>query len=149
MSKALVTEQYLTDTAAAIRTKLGTSDTYTPSEFATAIGSISNGATTHTVSVSEEAIAQGVRVSLIIPTLINQATETELHVPAGYMFFTNQNSQGIDTDSVTSGGSTLSARECSSFTQAYWSGYVMPDADVEVTWSSFEDEIPPEIPPDL
>ena len=43
MSYALIDEQNLTATANAIRAQLGTSDTYTPSEFAEAIASISGG----------------------------------------------------------------------------------------------------------
>lgn len=43
MSNAIITEQYLTDTADAIREKLGTTQLYTPPEFSDAIASISGG----------------------------------------------------------------------------------------------------------
>lgn len=40
MEKGLVSKSYLTATADAIRSKLGTTTTYKPSEFAEAIGKI-------------------------------------------------------------------------------------------------------------
>lgn len=43
MAKVIVTEQYLSDIADAIREKLGVSDTYTPAQMAGAIGSIGSG----------------------------------------------------------------------------------------------------------
>lgn len=43
MSKALITEAYLTDIADAIRAKNGSSDTYTPPQMAAAIGAIPTG----------------------------------------------------------------------------------------------------------
>lgn len=43
MAQVLITEQYLTDTANAIRSKLGVQTTYKPREFAAAIESISGG----------------------------------------------------------------------------------------------------------
>lgn len=42
MSKAIITESLLTDIADAIRSKLGSSDTYTPAEMAAAIGQIAS-----------------------------------------------------------------------------------------------------------
>lgn len=42
MSKAIITESLLTDIADAIRSKLGSSDTYTPAEMAVAIGQIAS-----------------------------------------------------------------------------------------------------------
>lgn len=45
MSKVLVTESYLEDIADAIRSKNGSSDTYTPAEMASAISDISGGGT--------------------------------------------------------------------------------------------------------
>lgn len=58
MSKGLVTDQYLTDIADAIRSKLGGSDTYTPAEMAAAISSISSGG--GSVTVTDEANATGI-----------------------------------------------------------------------------------------
>lgn len=49
MAKVLVTEQYLTDIADAIREKLGVSDTYTPAEMGPAIETITGGGSTATV----------------------------------------------------------------------------------------------------
>lgn len=46
MSKALITEQYLTDIADSIRAKLGVQTTYLPSEMSAAIDSISGGGVT-------------------------------------------------------------------------------------------------------
>lgn len=43
MSKALVTQSYLTDIANSIRTKLGVQTTYTPSQMSSAIDSIPSG----------------------------------------------------------------------------------------------------------
>lgn len=43
MAKVIITEQYLTDIADAIREKLGVSDTYTPAQMAVAIATISGG----------------------------------------------------------------------------------------------------------
>lgn len=43
MSKVLVTETYLEDIADAIRSKNGSTDTYTPAEMASAISDISGG----------------------------------------------------------------------------------------------------------
>lgn len=51
MSKALITEGYLTDIANAIRTKLGVSDAYTPPQMAGAIASIPTGGTSDGVYV--------------------------------------------------------------------------------------------------
>jgi len=48
MSRALITEGYLTDIANAIRTKLGVQDTYTPPQMAAAIESIPTGGITPT-----------------------------------------------------------------------------------------------------
>ena len=42
MSKAIITESLLTDIADAIRSNLGSSDTYTPAEMAAAIGQIAS-----------------------------------------------------------------------------------------------------------
>ena len=42
MSKAIITESLLTDIADAIRSKLGSSDTYTPAEMAAAISQIAS-----------------------------------------------------------------------------------------------------------
>lgn len=52
MSKALITEAYLTDIANAIRTKLGVQDTYTPPQMAAAIESIPTGGITPTGTVN-------------------------------------------------------------------------------------------------
>ena len=49
MSKVKITQQYLSDIADAIRTKLDTSDTYLPSEMADAIESISGGSVSELV----------------------------------------------------------------------------------------------------
>ena len=43
MSKALITQSYLTDIADSIRTKLGVQTTYTPSQMSSAIDSIPSG----------------------------------------------------------------------------------------------------------
>lgn len=51
MSKALITEGYLTDIANAIRTKLGVFDAYTPPQMAGAIASIPTGGTSDGVYV--------------------------------------------------------------------------------------------------
>lgn len=51
MSRALITEAYLTDIANAIRTKLGVQDTYTPPQMAAAIESIPTGGITPTGTV--------------------------------------------------------------------------------------------------
>lgn len=48
--KALITEQYLTDIADAIRSKLSVSTTYKPSEMASAIMMIQGGAVLHTIT---------------------------------------------------------------------------------------------------
>ena len=48
MSKALITEGYLTDIANAIRAKNGSSDTYTPPQMAAAIQAIPTGGITPT-----------------------------------------------------------------------------------------------------
>lgn len=48
MSRALITESYLTDIANAIRAKLGVQDTYTPPQMAAAIESIPTGGITPT-----------------------------------------------------------------------------------------------------
>lgn len=52
MSRALITEGYLTDIADAIRAKNGSSDTYTPAQMATAIESIPTGGITPTGTVN-------------------------------------------------------------------------------------------------
>lgn len=54
MAKVLVSESNLTNIANAIRTKNGSSDTYTPAQMATAIGNISTGITpTGSISITE------------------------------------------------------------------------------------------------
>ena len=57
MSKVTVTESYLSETAEAIRGKLGTDVPYTPAQFAAAIGSIPTGSTA--VMVSKTITANG------------------------------------------------------------------------------------------
>lgn len=51
MTKVAITEQYLTDIADAIRGKNGSSDTYTPSEMATAITNIPSGGESKNIQV--------------------------------------------------------------------------------------------------
>lgn len=53
MAKVLVTESYLEDIADAIRAKLESEDTYSPSEMAGAIGQISGGATLISKTITE------------------------------------------------------------------------------------------------
>jgi len=52
MSKALITEGYLTDIASAIRAKNGSADTYTPPQMAAAIAAIPTGGITPTGTVN-------------------------------------------------------------------------------------------------
>ena len=57
MSRVTVNEQYLQDTADAIREKTGSSDTYKPSQFASAIADISGGSGNFevvTISITNE-----------------------------------------------------------------------------------------------
>ena len=64
MAQGLISKKYLIDIAEAIRVKLGSSDTYTPSEMATAIANISGGSGTITKSTNTD-------VGLITDTLMD------------------------------------------------------------------------------
>lgn len=63
MSRVTVNEQYLQDTADAIREKTGSSDTYKPSQFASAISDISSGEQIITLTVYNNfGYIQGVKI---------------------------------------------------------------------------------------
>ena len=94
MAKVLVTEQYLTDIADAIRAKLGVSDTYTPAQMAGAIATISGG----TVLVDNPSyfIAETIDTAQKIAALQNAHTFTALFVTDTHAYTSSNNMQYVD-----------------------------------------------------
>lgn len=94
MGKVLVTEQYLSDIADAIRAKLGVSDTYTPAQMAGAIEGIGGG----TVLVDNPSyfIAETIDTAQKIAALQNAHTFTALFVTDTHAYTSSNNMQYVD-----------------------------------------------------
>lgn len=94
MTKVVVTEQYLTDIADAIRAKLGVADTYTPSEMAAAIATISGGS----VLVDNPAyfVAETIDTAQKIAALQNGHTFTALFITDTHTYTSSNNMQYVD-----------------------------------------------------
>lgn len=94
MAKVLVTEQYLSDIADAIRAKLGVSDTYTPAQMAGAIATISGG----TVLVDNPSyfIAETIDTAQKIAALQNDHTFTALFITDTHAYTSSNNMQYVD-----------------------------------------------------
>jgi len=94
MAKVIVTEQYLSDIADAIRAKLGVSDTYTPAQMAGAIATISGG----TVLVDNPSyfVAETIDTAQKIAALQNAHTFTALFVTDTHAHTSSNNMQYVD-----------------------------------------------------
>lgn len=94
MAKVLVTEQYLSDIADAIRAKLGVSDTYTPAQMAGAIATISGG--TVLVDNPDYFVAETIDTAQKIAALQNAHTFTALFVTDTHAHTSSNNMQYVD-----------------------------------------------------
>lgn len=94
MAKVIVTEQYLSDIADAIRAKLGVSDTYTPAQMSGAIATISGG----TVLVDNPGyfVAETIDTAQKIAALQNAHTFTALVVTDTHAHTSSNNMQYVD-----------------------------------------------------
>jgi len=94
MAKGIITTQYLSDIADAIRAKLGVSDTYTPAQMAGAIATISGG----TVLVDNPSyfIAETIDTAQKIAALQNAHTFTALFVTDTHAHTSSNNMQYVD-----------------------------------------------------
>lgn len=96
MSKVKITQQYLTDIADAIRTKLDTSDTYLPSEMADAIESISGGSVSELVDNPDYFISECIDTAQKINALRNANTLLMFFITDSHVYTSNNNLQYLD-----------------------------------------------------
>lgn len=96
MAHVLITEQYLTDIANAIRTKLGVSDTYLPSEMSDAIESISGGSVSELVDNPEFFYSECVDTVRKIDALRNDHTFVMYFITDSHVYTSNNNLQYLD-----------------------------------------------------
>jgi calcineurin-like phosphoesterase family protein len=96
MSKVKITQQYLTDIADAIRSKLNTSDTYLPSEMADAIESISGGSVSELVENPDYFIAECIDTAQKINALRNDHTLLMFFITDSHVYTSNNNLQYLD-----------------------------------------------------
>ena len=96
MSRAIISQQYLTDIADAIRTKLDTSDTYLPSEMADAIESISGGSASELVENPDYFISECIDTAQKINALRNNNTLLMFFITDSHVYTSNNNLQYLD-----------------------------------------------------
>lgn len=98
MAHVLITEQYLADIADAIRSKLGVSDTYLPSEMSDAIESISGGGgfTSELVDNPEYFYSECVDTVRKIDALRNDHTFVMYFITDSHVYTSNNNLQYLD-----------------------------------------------------
>lgn len=96
MAQVLITEQYLTDIADAIRSKLGVSDTYLPSEMSDAIVSISGGSASELVDNPEYFYSECVDTARKIDALRNNHTFVMYFITDSHVYTSNNNLQYLD-----------------------------------------------------
>lgn len=94
MTKGIITTQYLTDIADAIRAKLGVSDTYTPAQMAGAIATISGG--TVLVDNPDYFITETIDTAQKIAALQNDHTFTALFITDTHTYTSSNNMQYVD-----------------------------------------------------
>lgn len=97
MTHVIITEQYLTDIADAIRLKLGVSDTYLPSEMSDAIKSISGGSASELVDNPEYFYSECVDTARKIDALRNNHTFVMYFITDSHVYTSNNNLQYLDT----------------------------------------------------
>lgn len=96
MAHVIITEQYLTDIADAIRAKLGVSDTYLPSEMSDAIESISGGSASELVDNPEYFYSECVDTARKIDALRNNHTFVMYFITDSHVYTSNNNLQYLD-----------------------------------------------------
>lgn len=96
MAHVIITEQYLTDIADAIRSKLGVSDTYLPSEMSDAIESISGGSASELVDNPEYFYSECVDTVRKIDALRNDHTFVMYFITDSHVYTSNNNLQYLD-----------------------------------------------------
>lgn len=96
MAHVIITEQYLTDIADAIRSKLGVSDTYLPSEMSDAIESISGGSASELVDNPEYFYSECVDIARKIDALRNDHTFVMYFITDSHVYTSNNNLQYLD-----------------------------------------------------
>ena len=129
MAKVITDEQNYQDIADAIRAKLGSADTYTPSEMAAAIGAISGGGADS--PLDPEVVYSSTRPAdwLKMPTAQSGEAYILVHIPADstdgvplYMIFTGRNGDSVSVEYGTSDSS----------------GTFIPDSSLSQTWNITE-----------
>lgn len=96
MSRAIISQQYLTDIANAIRTKLDTSDTYLPSEMADAIASITGSSVSELVENPDYFISECIDTAQKINALRNANTLLMFFITDSHVYTSNNNLQYLD-----------------------------------------------------
>lgn len=97
MSRAIISQQYLTDIADAIRAKLGTQDSYLPSEMPDAIASIEGGGTvSELVENPDYFVAECIDTTQKISALQNSNTLTIFFITDSHVYTSNNNLQYLD-----------------------------------------------------
>lgn len=102
--KVLITEEYLEDMADAIREKLGTTDTYLPSEFADAISDISGGGGVSLGQVSDLTLPVGAYytdANMNTVKIESSATTLNQQLPIGTLIYTPLLEPGASPSGVT------------------------------------------------
>ena len=135
MATVLLNDQYLSDTADAIREKAGTTQTYTPAQFAEAIGGISGGGDPHTITFN---LSSAITGDLEYTSAINFTfTETgrTLYEPGEVVVFktnaTGTRNLGMAYDSGTI---SLDVDRFVMLDKKYnLYLFIMPDADVTIS----------------
>lgn len=135
MSKVLVTETYLEDIADAIRAKNGLSDTYMPSEMATAISNISSGGTART---SADLTVSGATVTAPAGTYASAASKSVASGSASTPATTITANPSISVSS--SGLITATASATQSVTPSVSAGYVSSGTAGTITVSGSNTE---------
>ena len=133
MSRAIISQQYLTDIANAIRTKLDTSDTFLPSEMADAIASITGGSVSELVENPDYFIAECIDTAQKINALRNDNTLLMFFITDSHVYTSNNNLQYLDVqlasmnalakmlkpDLVVHGGDMTNGSEAKAITIAF------------------------------
>ena len=134
MSRAIISQQYLTDIADAIRVKLGTQDSYLPSEMPDAIASIEGGGTvSELVENPDYFIGECIDTAQKINALRNDNTLLLFFITDSHVYTSNNNMQYLDVqmasmnvlakllkpDLVVHGGDMTNGSEAKAITVGY------------------------------
>lgn len=126
MAKVITDEQNYQDIANAIRAKLGSADTYTPSEMAAAIGTISGGGADSPLDPEVVYLSTRPADWLKMPTAQSSEAYILVHIPADstdgvllYMVFNGRNGDSVSVEYGTSDSS----------------GTFIPDSSLSQTWN--------------